>query len=77
MSGKEKTMRIIVRFRSGFELPITCESFSIVTSPITGEIDEYTIKGIEDNKLIFFRSQDVECIYRDMTAERRDDGKPD
>ena len=69
-------MRIIVRFRSGFELPITCESFSIVTSPITGEIDEYTIKGIEDNKLIFFRSQDVECIYRDMTAERRDYGKP-
>ena len=29
------------------------------------------------NKLIFFRSQDVECIYRDMTAERRDDGKTD
>lgn len=70
-------MRIIVRFKSGFELPITCESFSITTNPITGEIDEYTIKGIEDNKLIFFRSVDVECIYRDMTAERRDDGKPD
>ena len=70
-------MRIIVRFKSGFELPVTCESFSITTNPITGEIDEYTIKGIKDNKLIFFRSVDVECIYRDMTAERRDDGKPD
>lgn len=70
-------MRIIIRFNSGFELPITCESFSVTQHPITNEIAEYEIKGITDNKLIFFRSVDVECIYRDMTAERRDDGKPD
>ena len=67
-------MRIIIRFKSGFELPITCDSFSFTRNPMTNEINEYEIKGIKDNKLIFFRSEDVECVYRDMTSERGDNG---
>lgn len=63
-------MRIIVRFKSGFELPITCASFSLTESATTNEIAGYEIKGIIDNKPIFFRSEDVECIFRNMTAER-------
>lgn len=66
-------MRIIIRFKSGFGLPITCDSFSLTHDPMTNEIAEYEIKGITDNKLIFFRSEDVECIFRDMTAEKGDD----
>lgn len=66
-------MRIIIRFKSGFELPITCDNFSMKTNAMTGELTEYEIKGIKDNKLIFFRSEDVECIFRDMTAERREE----
>lgn len=65
-------MRIKVRFKSGFELPITCDSFILKQNPITNEITEYEIKEIKDNKLIFFHSEDVECIFRDMTAERRE-----
>ncbi len=68
-------MRIIVRFKSGFELPITCDSVSLKRHPMTNEIAEYEIKGIKDNNLIFFRSEDVECIFRDMTAERSDDAE--
>ena len=66
-------MRIMVRFKSGFELPVTCDSFSLTHHSMTNEIAEYEIKGIKDNKLIFFRSEDVECIFRDMTAERSAD----
>ena len=66
-------MRIIVRFKSGFELPITCDSFRITQHPMTNEITEYDIKGIRDNKLIFFRSEDVECIFRNMTVEGGDE----
>ena len=62
-------MQIIIRFKSGFELPITCDSFSIETHTMTGELTEYDIKGIKDNKPIFFRPEDVECIFRDMTRE--------
>lgn len=62
-------MRIIIRFKSGYELPITCDEFVIETNRVTGEIDSYNIKGIKDNKPIFFRSEDVECVY----AERREE----
>ena len=65
-------MRVIIRFKSGFELPITCDEFSISKNAYTGEIAEYEIKGIKDNKLIFFRSEDVECIYREMTNDETD-----
>lgn len=61
-------MRIIIRFKSGFELPITCDNFSMTKHTATGEISGYDIKGITDNKPIFFRSEDVECVFRDMTA---------
>ena len=62
-------MRIIFRFKSGYELPITCGEFAIETNRVTGEIDSYNIKGIKDNKPIFFRSADVECVYAERQEE--------
>lgn len=57
---------IIIRFKSGFELPITCEKFTFSTSSITGEITNYSIEGIKDNKPLFFRAEDIECIWQKM-----------
>ncbi len=65
-------MKIVIRFKSGFELPVTCEEFLLSKSVITGEIDSYNIKGITDNKPLFFRSVDVECVYRVMEAEHEE-----
>ena len=62
-------MKIIIRFRSGFVLPITCEECKISRHAMTGELESYSFKGITDNKLIFFRSEDVECIWRDLSDE--------
>lgn len=62
-------MRIIIRFKSGYELPVTCDKFVIRTSRITGEIEGYDINGIKDNKPIFFRSEDVECIFSERQKE--------
>lgn len=61
--------KVIIRFKSGFELPITCDKFSIRTNAMTGEISSYDIKGITDNKLLFFRPEDVECIFQEMNDE--------
>lgn len=61
--------KVIMRFKSGFELPITCDEFSIRTNTVTGEISSYDIKGITDNKLLFFRPEDVECIFQEMNDE--------
>lgn len=62
-------VKVIMRFKSGFELPITCDKFSIRTNTATGEISSYDIKGIKDNKLLFFRPEDIECIFQDMNDE--------
>lgn len=59
---------IIIRLKSGFELPITCEKFKFSRSDITGEITNYSIEGIEDNKPLFFRAEDIECIWQKMDA---------
>lgn len=65
-------MRIIIRFKSGFKLSITCDEFSITKNAYTGEIEKYDITGIKDNKPIFFRMEDIECIYREMTNDESD-----
>jgi hypothetical protein len=61
--------KVIIRFKSGFELPITCDKFSINTHTLTGEITRYDIKGITDNKPLFFRPEDIECIFQEMNDE--------
>ena len=61
--------RIKIRFKSGFELPITCDELSINTNTLTGEITQYDIKGITDNKPLFFRFEDIECIFQEMNNE--------
>jgi len=55
---------LIIRFKSGFELPITCEKFKFTTSNITGEITNYHIEGIKDNKPLFLRSEDIELYIK-------------
>ena len=57
-------MTIVFRFRDGFELPVECESFECSTNHITGQIDNYKIKGITGNKPIFMSLDDVMCIWR-------------
>ena len=57
-------MKIIIRFKSGFELPITCEKFKFTKNNAIGEITGYDIEGIKDNNPLFFRLEDVECIYQ-------------
>lgn len=65
-------MRIRIRFKSGFELPITCDEFNITKSVLDGEIISYDIKGIKDNKPLFIRWENVECIFREVANDETD-----
>ena len=62
-------MKVIVHFKSGLELPITCEEFSISTNPYDEELDSYTIKGIKDNKPVYIDMAQVDCIWREVDNE--------
>ena len=59
-------MKVIIHFKSGLELPITCEEFSIGTFTLTGKLDSYTIKGIKDNKPVYIDTTQVDCIWREV-----------
>ena len=57
-------MTIIFRFWDGFELPVECESFEYSNDIMTGQLSDYKIKGIKDNKPIYISLNDVICIWR-------------
>ena len=65
MEGGE-TMKVIIRFKSGFELPVTCESFTPWQNALTGKLDSYKIENPLDNRPIFLDPADVECIWEVM-----------
>lgn len=62
--------KIIIRLKSGYEIPITCKSFTLKER--LGELISYEFNEIEDNRPLFFRFADIECIVekRDGIADR-------
>lgn len=66
-------MRIIIRFKSGFELPITCDSFSLTQHQITDEITEYEINREcrQQADFLSFRGCRVHLPRHDGGKERR------
>jgi hypothetical protein len=61
-------MKIIIVFKNGFSLVVTCEKFSIDKDGL-GNITGYSIKGIKDHKPLYIEFEDVICVYRDVEAE--------
>jgi hypothetical protein len=61
-------MKIIIVFRTGFQLPITCEEFTLERDVLGNPIG-YDIKNITDNKPIHFDFKDVLCVYRVVRGE--------
>ena len=57
--------KIVIRLKSGFELPIECEEASFKKSSLGG-VTEYNIKGIKDHRPLYLNLQDIECVYQIM-----------
>ena len=66
-------MRIIIVFKNGFQLNITCEKFTIYYQ--LGIPYGYEASGIEDNKLLYIDWNEVLCVYRDMRGDSDDEGR--
>lgn len=59
-SGKMR--KLIIRLKSGYEIPVTCEDFSFTRDRLSGMLLNYEIKGVKYNAPLYFRLEDVECI---------------
>ena len=57
--------KIVIRMKSGFELPIECENAKL-TKKITGDIASFEIEGAKDNRPLYLDPQDIECVYQIM-----------
>lgn len=63
-------MKIIIVFKDGSHLNITCEEFVIHYQ--FGVPYDYEGRGIEDNKPLYINWNEVLCVYRDMRGESDD-----
>ena len=57
-------MKIIIVFKNGFQLNITCEKFKVHYQ--CGIPYGYGASGIEDNVPLHIDWNEVLCVYRDM-----------
>ena len=65
-------MKIIIVFKNGYSLSVTCEGFTIKQDGF-GQFTGYEIKGIKDRKPLYIKFEDVICVYRDREAEEEDE----
>lgn len=65
---------IVIRLKSGFEMRMNCDDFRLKTNSITGELTNVYYNGCKDIRPMFFRLEDVDCIYQ-VIEEGETDGE--
>lgn len=65
---------VVIRLKSGFEMRMDCEDFRLKTNSITGELTNVYYNGCKDIRPMFFRLEDVDCIYQ-VIEEGETDGE--
>ena len=65
---------VVIRLKSGFEMRVDCEDFRLKTNAITGELTNVRYNGCKDIRPMFFRLEDVDCIYQ-VIKEGETDGE--
>ena len=64
----------VIRFKSGFEMRVDCENFNIKINSITGELINAHWDGCKNIRPMFFRLEEVDCIYQ-VIEEGETDGE--
>lgn len=55
---------VVIRLKSGFEMRVDCETFKLKTNAVTGELTNAYWDGCKNIRPMFFRLEDVDCIYQ-------------
>lgn len=67
--------QLIIRLKSGFQIPVKCKSFTIERDSITGEMRSFDINGAEsyfENTIpVFVRLGDIECVIEQTYGGNR------
>lgn len=65
----------VIRLKSGFEMRMDCDDFRLKTNSITGELTNVYYNGCKDIRPMFFRLEDVDCIYQIFEEGEDDDNR--
>ena len=64
----------VIRLKSGFEMRMDCDDFRLKINSITGELTNVHYDGCKNIRPMFFRLEDVDCIYQ-VIKEGETDGE--
>lgn len=65
---------VVIRLKSGFEMRMDCDDFSLKINSMTGELTNVHYDGCKNIRPMFFRLEDVDCIYQ-VIEEGETDGE--
>ena len=65
---------VVIRLKSGFEMRMDCDDFRLKIHSITGELTNIHYDGCKNIRPMFFRLEDVDCIYQ-VIEEGETDGE--
>lgn len=57
---------LVIRLKSGFEMHVECEDFTIKTNSITGALTNVHVEGCRNIRPIFFNLNDVDAVYETL-----------
>lgn len=60
--------KIVIRLKSGFELPVECENFKYMLD-VLNEISEVSITGAKDNRPLYLNPRDIECVWQVLDGD--------
>ena len=61
-------MKIVIVFKNGHTVEMTCDSCNIEGSALTGNITGIKLEGVEDNQLLYVDFNEILCIYRKLNC---------
>lgn len=64
---------VVIRLKSGFEMRVDCENCIIKINTATGELTNAHWEGCKNIRPMFFRLEDVDCIYQIFEEGEDDD----
>ena len=72
MEKENKMYRILIGFKSGREIQMDCEVFTVSINKLSGDITKINWEGCKDGKPMYIDLSQVEYIYSEAMEEEKE-----
>ena len=64
-------MTFVLRFKTGYELPVHCEEADVQIDPASGNLEGIDFRGVVNNMPVYFNPEDILCVYKLIDGENK------